>query len=679
MPKYKMLINARDFDQLRVAIINEKGLLEQIDFESMNNTSNLGNIYKATITAIEPSLQATFVDYGGNRHGFLPFNEIHSRYHTGNDRRVPVHERIKVGTEVIVQIAREEIGLKGAYMTSYLSLPGQYLVMMPLTSKVGISRKITAQEDRQHLRQVLEQITVPDGMGYIIRTAGLGKSREQIQRDLNILTSTWRELESRSASRPSPSLLYREDDVVTRTIRDYFNEDISEILVDDNEVFQTINSYFKKILPSYAHIVRQYRSKQPLFTKYNLDEQVERIFTQKIQLPSGGSIVIEQTEALVVIDVNSGKTSEGNLESTAFKANVEAADEVARQLRLRDLGGLVVIDFIDLKDKRHSHEVEQRLREALKADKARITISGLSRFGLLEMSRQRINTSKEVRHYVDCPTCNGTGRFKSMELQALDLLRRVKLYVYNGTVKELKVSVSEQLTLHLLNERRNELLELEKRYQTKIVLLTRPGRNMPPHFDVTRRAQQEEKENMVMPAPLSLSTMAASMSEKDINQQKDYREEKLEGLEKMTFEELRTQDIPIPQDLHPFERFNFSVRVMLMKRHGLYEERMDEFKDAAKQKIMGFRNQGKPESQAEEKAAAPNAYSKGKDTRASAMRSQSSTREEPAEGEAAAGVPHEQESVAQRRVPVGVARHNPRHRGRGRGRGRGRSHGRGGR
>jgi len=604
MPKYKMLINARDFDQLRVGIINEKNVLEQVDFESLQSTSNLGNIYKATITAIEPSLQATFVDYGGNRHGFLPFNEIHPRYYSTQDRRIPMTERIKIGQEVIIQVAREEIGLKGAYLTSFLSLPGQYLVLMPLTGKVGISRKIENAEDRHTLRQILEQITVPDGMGYIIRTAGLGKSREQLQRDLNILTSTWKELETRSQKNKSPVLLYSEDDVVSRTIRDYFSEDVQEVLVDDREVFHAIANYFKKVLPNYARIVKHYRGKTPIFTKFNIEDQVDRVFGRKINLPSGGSIVIEQTEALVVIDVNSGKTSEGDLESTAFKANLEAAEEVARQLRLRDLGGLVVIDFIDLRDKRNSNDVEKRLRECLKQDKARITISGLSRFGLLEMSRQRIKTSKEVRHYIDCPTCQGNGRFKSLDFQALDLMRRIKAYVQNGSVKEIKVHCAEPLALHILNQRRSEIAELEKTYNTQISLQIKPGHNVTAHFDIIRRSHEEEKDDMVMPAPLSLSTMAASMSEQDINQKKDYREEKLEALEKLSFEELRNVDIPISPNLTPFEKFNFSVRVSLMKRHGLYEGRLEEFKASIREKIVGNSGQDNKDARSKKKHGA---------------------------------------------------------------------------
>lgn len=585
MPKCKMLVNA-NFDQLRVAIVGEKGLLEQVDFESLNNTNNLGNIYKATVTAIEPSLQAAFVDYGGNRHGFLPFNEIHHRYYQNPDRRLSVGDRLKVGQQVIIQVAREEIGLKGAYMTTYLSLPGQYLVMMPLTSKVGISRKIENQDDRRSVRDLLEQITVPDGMGYIIRTAGLGKTREQLQRDLNLLTTTWMELESRAEAVKSPALLYQEDDVVTRTIRDYYNEDVNEILVDDRAVFDTVQAYFKKVLPKYANTVKLYRNKTPLFNRYRIDDQVESIFASKIILPSGGSIVIEQTEALVVIDVNSGKTSEGNLEATALKSNLEAAEEVARQLRLRDLGGLVVIDFIDLREKRHSHEVEQRLRECLKKDKARITLTGLSRFGLLEMSRQRINTSKEIRHYVDCAHCQGHGRIKSLEMQALDLLRRAKHLLATKPVKELKITCNEELGIYLLNERRDELSTLETTHKSRVKVLFKDGHFGAPNYDITKRSQQEEKKEMVMPPPLSLSTMAASMSDKAINEQKDYREEKLEALEKMTFEEMRTVDIPTPQKLTPFERFNFSVRVTLMKRHGIFESRLSEFKEAIHESIM---------------------------------------------------------------------------------------------
>lgn len=585
MPKCKMLVNA-NFDQLRVAIVGENGLLEQVDFESLNNANNLGNIYKCTVTAIEPSLQACFVDYGGNRHGFLPFNEIHHRYYVNSDRRLPTKDRLKVGMEVIIQVAREEIGLKGAYVSTYLSLPGQYLVMMPLTSKVGISRKIEARDERASLRKMLEQISVPEGMGYIIRTAGLGKTREQLQRDLNLLTSTWTELEARAKSLPSPSLLYEEDDVVTRTIRDYFNEDIKEILIDDEAVYNTVSQYFNKMMPNYAHMVKRYRGKSPLFTRYRLEDQVENIFATKIQLPSGGSIVIEQTEALVVIDVNSGKTSEGNLEATAFKSNLEAADEVGRQLRLRDLGGLIVIDFIDLKERRHSNEVEARLRDALKLDKARVTVLGLSRFGLLEMSRQRINTSKQIRHYVSCPTCQGVGRIKSQEMDAIEILRRIQQHAANRKVKELKVSCDSDLAMYILNERRDDIAALEQNFNLKIRLLGKHGHGNKPTYEITKKSPKEEKEGMVRPAPLSLSSMAASMSEQAINEQKDYREEKLEALKKLSFEELRGADIPTPAELSPFDRFNFSVRVTLMKRHGLYESRENEFRDAVRESIM---------------------------------------------------------------------------------------------
>jgi len=585
MSKYKMLVNARDFDQLRVAIVDESGQPEQVDFESLDSNSNLGHIYKATVTAIEPSLQATFVDYGGNRHGFLPFNEMHHRYFANPDRRLSTQDRIKKGQEVIVQVAREEIGLKGAYMTTYLSLPGQYLVMMPLTGKVGISRKIEDPKERQNLRELMDKISVPDGMGYIIRTAGMGKTREQLQRDLNLLTATWRELDSRAKKVSSPAPLYLEDDVVTRTIRDYFSNDIAEILVDDPKVYDTIVKYFKKMMPSYAHIVKQYRSRTPMFTKFRLEEQIEKIFARKIELPSGGSIVIEQTEALVVIDVNSGKTSEGNLEATAFKANMEAAEEIARQLRLRDLGGLIVIDFIDLKDKRNSYEVEQRLKECIKEDKARITITGLSRFGLLEMSRQRINTSKDTRHYIDCEHCRNMGRVKSIDLQAIDLLRGIKRHALNPAVKEIVVTCAETVGLFALNERRADLAELEKAHKVKIRLDLKPNYFDDPRFDIVKRSQKEEKSKMVLPQPLSLSSMAASMSDQDINEQKDYREEKLEALEGIAFDELRNLDIPVPSGLPPFDRFNFSVRVALMKKHGLYESRLDEFKKAVREKI----------------------------------------------------------------------------------------------
>lgn len=585
MPKYKMLINAKDFDEIRVAIVNEDGLLEQIDFESIAFQSHsLGNIYKASITAIEPSLQATFVDYGGNRHGFLPFNEIHPRYFSSDDRRLSYEQKIKVGQEVLVQVAREEIGLKGAYLTTYLSIAGRYLVVMPFSKKVGVSRKIEDVGERRDLKTIVEQITVPNEMGYIIRTAGVGKTIEQVQRDINVLVSTWKEVDARSERVKSPALLYKEDDVLNRTIRDYFNEDISEILIDDYDAFSDIKAYFTKMMPNYEKIVKYYRGKAPIFSKYQIEDQVEKIFVRKIKLPSGGSIVIEQTEALVVIDVNSGKTSEGNLELTALKTNLEAADEIGRQLRLRDLGGLIVIDFIDLRDRRNTSQVEKRLRDAIKDDKARITLTTISRFGLMEMSRQRIKTSKEIKHYEDCDVCKGLGRVKTLETQALDLLRRIKQSVTGASVSRLNVTVSETLGLHVLNTRRSELRDLESRYNCEVHIQLRLGDHAAPRFDAVR-GKREEKDEMPMPTPLSLASMAASMSDEDLNVRKDYREEKLENLERLTFEELREVDIPLPRQLSAHDQFNFSIRVLMMKRHGLYEDRVDEFKEAVRQSI----------------------------------------------------------------------------------------------
>lgn len=587
MNRYKMLINAKDFDEVRVAIVNEDGLLEQVDFESINDhRHSLGNIYKAVITAIEPSLQATFVDYGGNRHGFLPLNEIHPRYFSSNDRKIPMSEKVSVGQEVLVQVAREEIGLKGAYMTTFLSIAGRYLVMMPHSKRIGISRKIENSGQRSELREIVEQVTVPDDMGYIIRTAGLGKSRDQVQRDINVLVSTWQSILKHSEKVPARTLLYREDDVVNRTIRDYFNEEITEILVDEPETYNDIKGYFERLMPKYTKIIKKYRGRAPIFSKYQLEEQIERIFSSKVRLPSGGSIVIEQTEALVVIDVNSGKTSEGNLEQTALKTNIEAAEETARQLRLRDMGGLIVIDFIDLRDRRNTNEVERRLKEALKADKARITTTNISRFGLLEMSRQRIKTSKEVKHYDLCPTCEGMGKVKTLEKQALEMLRRIKQSITSQKIVAVQVTCGEDLGLHVLNTRRPELNELEQRFSAEIQISIKVGSHIQPRYDVVK-GNPKEKKNMPMPAPLSLSSMAASMSDEDLNERKDYRAEKIEALEKMTFEEMRTIDISTPKNLSPFDQFNFSIRLSLMKRHGLFEDRVDEFKEAARIKING--------------------------------------------------------------------------------------------
>jgi ribonuclease E len=595
MTKAKMLINAKDFDQIRVAIVNENGVLEQIDFESLTENNCLGNIYKGTITAIEPSLQATFVDYGMNRHGFLPFNEIHYSYHDQNKKNAPVAQRLRVGQEILVQVGREEIGLKGAYLTTLISLPGRYLVLMPFSNKSGISRKIEDVQERNSLRKVLNQVSSPDNMGYIIRTAGLGKNREQIQRDLNVLLSTWKEIKVRDETAKSPSLLYLEDNVVNRTIRDYFNEDITEILIDDPRAFEEISKYFKRIMPKYAQIVKNYRSKSPIFSKYQLEEQVEKIFTRQIRLPSGGSIVIEQTEALVVIDVNSGKTAEGNLELTALKTNLEAAEESARQLRLRDLGGLIVIDFIDLRERKHIYQVEQTFRDNLKVDKARITVTPLSRFGLLEMSRQRIKTSKEIKHYVDCHVCGGSGRIKGIETQALDLLRRIKAAATHSRVGKVTVTCSVELGIHMLNDRRNELIDLEARFLCQIYIQTKVDYYLKPKIEVEKRTQ-EDKAKMEVPPPLSLSSVTASMSEEAINETRDFREEKLKTIEEMSFEDLRTQDFSPPKNLSPFDRFNFSIRVILMKKHGLYQDLQEEFKGALKEKVKGL-SQSDPQEQ----------------------------------------------------------------------------------
>ena len=591
MTKAKMLINATDFDQIRVATVNENGILEQVDFESLTENNCLGNIYKATITAIEPSLQATFVNYGVDRHGFLPFNEIHFNYFNPKKKEHPVAQRLSIGQELLVQVAREEIGLKGAYLTTLITLPGRYLVLMPFSTKSGISRKIEDVQDRQSLRKVLNEVSSPEKMGYIIRTAGLGKTREQIQRDLNVLLSTWKEIFTRYEKSSSPSLLYLEDNVVNRTIRDYFTEEIKEILIDDQRAFDEISNYFARIMPSYSNIVKHYKGKAPIFSKYQLEEQVEKIFTRKIRLPSGGSIVIEQTEALVVIDVNSGKTSEGSLELTALKTNLEAAEEAARQLRLRDLGGLIVIDFIDLRERNHIYEVEQKFREQIKSDKARISLTPLSRFGILEMSRQRIKTSKEIKLYVDCHVCGGSGRLKAITTQALDLLRRIKTAATHSKVKKVTVTCDVDLGIHMLNDRRAELLDLESRLLCQIFIQTKVDYFQAPKIEVIKKSQEEE-EQMEVPPPLSLSSVTASMSEEAINETKDYREEKLNAIEKMPFEELRGQDIPAPKDLSPFDRFNFSIRVILMKKHGLYEEMTDDFKNALREKVMELGKNG---------------------------------------------------------------------------------------
>ncbi|HSR10706.1 MAG TPA: Rne/Rng family ribonuclease, partial [Thermodesulfobacteriota bacterium] len=428
----KMLINAQDPEEVRMAIV-EDGVLSELIIEPSSPGPSRGDIYKSRIINIEPSLQAAFVDYGEARHGFLPFSEIHPDYYSSppqekeGEPRPRIKDLIRRNQEILVQLERGEMGTKGAALTSYVSLPGRYLVLMPGSNGGGISRKIEEEKERRKIKEIVKELEVPPGMGLIVRTAGLDRAKSDLTKDLQYLLQLWDTIREKSEKTHAPGLIYRERDLVIRSLRDYFSPDFEEILIDHREVFNQAREFLRLFMPRYLGKVKLYSEKRPLFSKYELEKQVETIYQRKVPLKSGGSIVVDPAEALVAVDVNSGKATQGRgMEDTAYQTNLEAADEIARQLRLRDLGGLVVIDFIDMYDRKHKMEVERSLRNALKRDKARMEVGRISRFGLLELSRQRIRSALGEKSLVPCSFCEGIGRVKSTESAALAVLRRVR-------------------------------------------------------------------------------------------------------------------------------------------------------------------------------------------------------------------------------------------------------------
>jgi ribonuclease E len=480
----KMLINAQDPEESRMAIV-EDGVLAELIVETSLAAPTRGNIYKAKIVNIEPSLQAVFVDYGESRHGFLPFSEIHPDYYASSQKkegeiRPRIQEAIRRNQEVLVQMERGEMGTKGAAMTTYISLPGRYLVLMPGSDGGGISRKIEGEKERRKIKEIVHDLEVPPGMGLIVRTAGLDRAKTDLSKDLHYLLRLWNTIQAKAEKASAPALIYEERDLVIRSIRDYFTSDIEEVLIDSKEVFNQAKEFFRSIMPRYQNKLKLYGEKRPLFSKYELEKQIETIFERRVPLKSGGSIVVDPTEALVSVDVNSGRSTQGRgMEETALRTNLEAAEEIARQLRLRDLGGLVVIDFIDMYDRKHQQEVERSLRNALKRDKARVEVSRISRFGLLELSRQRIRSALIEKTLVPCANCEGIGLVKSTESAALAVLRQVRAGLARGGCTRVRVELPEEVATYLLNQKREELFRLEKVYGLKIQIAGQPG--LPPH------------------------------------------------------------------------------------------------------------------------------------------------------------------------------------------------------
>ena len=479
----KMLINVMHPEEARIAIV-EDGSLVELDIEIEGSEQTRGNVYKGVVVRVEPGLQAAFVDIGLKKLGFLQMGELHPDCWQWRDdvpeeqrkRRPRIQEVLRRGQELIVQVEKGERDMKGAAVTTYLSFPGRYMVIMPGSDSAGVSRKVESEADRKKLKEMAAEMKIPAGIGYIIRTEALGKKKTELNKDLQLLVRMHKEILAKSKKAKAPALVYQELDLVIRTIRDYFTAEIDEVLVDSPEVYQQARDFFKVTMPKHEHIVKLHQEKRPIFSKYQLEEQIDQIYEKKVLLKSGGSLVIEPTEALVSIDVNSGKsTGERGVEDTAFKTNIEAAEEVARQLRLRDLAGLIVIDFIDMRDKKHMIDVEKTLKNALKQDKARVTVGKISQFGMLEMSRQRIKQTLEQASYLECPHCGGRGKVKSVENMALSFLRKVHASAAKGSMAEVRGGLPLEVAYYLLNRKKRELAQIENDYDIEVTIKGKPS------------------------------------------------------------------------------------------------------------------------------------------------------------------------------------------------------------
>lgn len=513
----RMLFNATQSEELRVAIVDGQKLID-LDIEHAGKEQRKSNIYKGVITRIEPSLEAAFVDYGQDRHGFLPFKEVaRSYYKDGADSRARIQDALKEGQELIVQVDKDERGNKGAALTTFISLAGRYLVLMPNNPRGGgVSRRIEG-EDRDELRDVLAQLEVPKGMSIIARTAGIGRNAEELQWDLNYLTQLWSAIDGASAMQAGAYLIYQEGSLVIRAIRDYFSSDIGEILIDTPDIHEQAVQFMNHVMPSNVARVKLYQDEIPLFTRFQIEHQIESAFAREVRLPSGGAIVIDHTEALVSVDVNSGRATRGSdIENTAFNTNLEAAEEVARQLRLRDLGGLVVIDFIDMENQRNQREVENALRDALHADRARVQTGKISRFGLLELSRQRLRPSLGETNHIPCPRCHGTGHIRGIESTALHILRITQEDAMKENSAIIQVQLPVEVATFLLNEKRADIHKIEERMGVEVVLipnihLETPNYNIIriKHDDVNEDTSKASYQMVELPSETTYVTKAA--------------------------------------------------------------------------------------------------------------------------------------------------------------------------
>ncbi len=491
----RMLFNATQSEEIRVAIINDS-TIEDLDYERSTREQRKSNIYKGTITRVEPSLEAAFVNYGVNRHGFLPFKEIAKEFYSKKSRKknLSISDVINEGQEVIVQVSKEERGNKGAALTTFLSLAGRYIVLMPNSSESGgISRRIEGDE-RTNFKEVLSQLKIKKGMSVIGRTAGIGASVEKIQWDLDYLTQLSEAIQGASSQQAAPFLIYQESNLVIRAIRDYFNTDIEEILIDNQDIYDQASQFMNHVMPDYADRIQLYEDSTALFSKFKIENQIESAFLREVQLPSGGVIVIDHTEALVSIDVNSSRSTKGrDIENTAFNTNIEAAREVAKQLRLRDIGGLIVVDFIDMENPKHQREVEDCLRDALKHDKARIQTGRISRFGLMELSRQRLRPSIGETSNGECPKCKGTGRIRDFQSSALHIIRMIQEQSNKKQGQKISVQVPVDVATFLLNEKREIIIQAESEGNNKIFIIANKYFDVP-QYKITSSDLGNKKE-----------------------------------------------------------------------------------------------------------------------------------------------------------------------------------------
>ncbi len=536
-PEQIILVNADQPEEIRVALV-EDGRLEAFDVETVVREHTKGNIYKGRLVNIEPSLQAVFVDIGLSRNGYLPFKEIHPEYYgyaeaVDRNGRSRLPELLEPGQELLVQIVKEETPTKGPSLTTYLSLPGRYVVLMPGNPSQGVSKKVTDEDKRKRLKDILLSCKLPEGVGVIMRTAAAEAAKKNILADLRYLLRLWREIKRQAASQQAPILLYKDQDVITRFLREHLSPGVKEILVDTEEALELVQKFLKLVAPRQSRLVRLFQEDRPIFSLFNLEDQIESIYQPVVSLPSGGTLFIEPTEALVAIDVNSGRfVKEKNLEETSFRTNLEAAEEIARQLRLRDLGGLVVIDFIAMRQSKHRSQVERRLRECLKKDRAKVTMTRFSKLGLIELARQKLQAPIQWGSHRPCPCCRGQGLIRTVEVLATAVLRRLRSRLAERKLAKLTLKAAPDLASYLLNRKRRELFALEEHYGTAIYV--EPDLSLPP--EETRFEEGLKPESRVEAVKKDKiekrekgekkDKPEADQTEKDLSQKEEAKEEK---------------------------------------------------------------------------------------------------------------------------------------------------------